>query len=68
MKTISEDQQVSSKVKPQRKCSPLWTIQLRTLDCPVAHQIVWCHMVDCLVHQGTVAQQLVPGGTMEESH
>jgi hypothetical protein len=36
------------KSKKQRKCC------LRT---------VWCHMPDYPVHQGTLAQRLVPGGT-----
>jgi hypothetical protein len=29
----------------------------------MAHQTVRCHTLDCRVHQGTVAQWLVPGGT-----
>jgi hypothetical protein len=29
------------------------------------HGTVWCHTSDCPVHQGTVAQLLVPGSTME---
>jgi hypothetical protein len=47
MKTISEDQHVSSKVQHMNKVLAL---------------------TDCLVHQGTVAQRLVPGVTVEESH
>jgi hypothetical protein len=33
-----------------------------------SHQTVRYHMADCTLHQGTVPQQLVPDGTMEESH
>jgi hypothetical protein len=47
MKTISEDQQVSSKVQDMKKVLPL---------------------ADCPVHQGIVAQWLVPGGTVEGIH
>jgi hypothetical protein len=28
---------------------------------------VRCHTLDCPMHQGTVAQRLVPSGTVEES-
>jgi hypothetical protein len=47
MKTISEDQHVSSKVQHMNKVLPL---------------------TDYPVHHGTVAQRLVPGVTVEESH
>jgi hypothetical protein len=30
------------------------------------HRTVWCHTLDCPVHQETVAQWLVPGGIVEE--
>jgi hypothetical protein len=67
MKTIREDQQVLSKVQ-DLKCNHSRTVQLRTMDCPVAHRIARCHTADCPVHQGTVAQRLVPIGIVEENH
>jgi hypothetical protein len=57
----SEDQQVSSKSKKQRKVLPL-------MDCLAEeHRTVRCHTPDCPVHPGTVAQRLVPGGTDGEN-
>jgi hypothetical protein len=49
-------------------CCHWRTIRSRKPDCPVAHRIVWCDTPDCPVHQGTLAQWLVPGGTIEKSH
>jgi hypothetical protein len=40
---------------------------MRAPDCPVAHRTVRCHTPDYPVYQGTVAKQLVPGGTVEEA-
>jgi hypothetical protein len=68
IKTISEDQQVSSKVQDMKKVLPLADCPTEstippggTLDCPVPHH------ADYPMHQGTIAQRLVLGGTMEES-
>jgi hypothetical protein len=67
MKITSEDQRISSKVQEMKKC-------VATVDCPVediglsgaTRRTVRCDTPDCPVHQGTVAQWLVPSGTMEE--
>jgi hypothetical protein len=59
MKITSEDQQVSSKVQETEKCVVTGGLSGR------GHRTVSCHTSDCLVHQGTVAQRLVPGGTVE---
>jgi hypothetical protein len=56
-----EDQEKSKK---QSKCC-MRTVWSGASDCPVAHQAIWCHTPDCPVHKGTVAQRLVPGGTVE---
>jgi hypothetical protein len=46
-----------AKSKKRRQVLPL-------ADCPAEeHRTVWCHTLDCPVHQGTVAQRLVLGGT-----
>jgi hypothetical protein len=55
MKITSEDQRISSKVQETKKCVA------------TGHRTVRCHTPDCPVHQGTVAQRLVPGGTVEEA-
>jgi hypothetical protein len=49
-------------------CCHSRTIRSRKPDCLLAHRIVWCDTPDYLVHQGTLAQWLVPGGTVEKSH
>jgi hypothetical protein len=67
MKTISEDQQVSSKVQDMKKrvatSGPSgWehqTVQLHTAGATP---------LDYPVYQGIVAQRLVPSGIVEESH
>jgi hypothetical protein len=51
----------------EEKCCHWQTVRLRSSDCLVAHWTIRCHTPDCPVHQGTVAQRLVPGGTVEES-
>jgi hypothetical protein len=62
MKTISEDQQVSSKVQDIKKV-------LSWMDCPAeSTELSGATLSDCPVHQWTVAQQLVPGDNVEESH
>jgi hypothetical protein len=35
-------------------------------DCPVAHRTVRCHTLDSPMHQGTIAQRLVPGVTVQK--
>jgi hypothetical protein len=60
MKIISEHQQVSSKVQEMKKCVITGGLSDR------GHRTVSCHTSDYQVHQGTVAQRLVLGGTVEE--
>jgi hypothetical protein len=60
MKITSEDQQVSSKVQETKKCVATGGLSDR------GHQTNRCQTSDCPVHQGTIAQRLVPGGTVEE--
>jgi hypothetical protein len=59
--TISEDQQVSSKFQDMKNLLPLVERPAESTG------LFGATPPDCLVHQGTVAQQLVPSGTMEES-
>jgi hypothetical protein len=61
MKITSEDQQVSSKVQETKKNVASGGLSGR------GHQTVRCHTPDCPVHQRTIAQRLVSGGTMDES-
>jgi hypothetical protein len=61
MKITSEDQRISSKVQETKKCAASGGLSGR------GHRTIRCHTLDCLVHQGTVAQRLVPGGTVEKS-
>jgi hypothetical protein len=62
MMTISEDQQVSSKVHHMKKVLPL-------ANCPAeSTRLSGATLPNCPVHQRTVAQRLVSGGTMKESH
>jgi hypothetical protein len=64
MKITSEGQQVSSEVQEMKN-------SVAMADCPAestglsgaTRRTVWCHTPDCLVHLGTVAQWLDPGGT-----
>jgi hypothetical protein len=60
MEITSEDQQVSSKVQETKNCVAIGELSGR------GHRTVRCHTPDYPVHQGTVAQWLVPGGTVEE--
>jgi hypothetical protein len=60
MKITSEDQRISSKVQETKKCVATGGLSGR------GHRTDRCHTPDCPVHQGTVAQRLVPGGTVEE--
>jgi hypothetical protein len=62
MKTISEDQQVSSKVQDMKKVLPLADCLAKSTGLSGATP------PDYPVHQGTVVQRLVPGGTVEASH
>jgi hypothetical protein len=57
MKITSVDQQVSSKVQETKTSVATGGLSSR------GHETVRCHTRDCPVHQGTVAQRLVPGGT-----
>jgi hypothetical protein len=57
MKITREDQQLSSKVQEMKKNVATGGLSGR------GHWTVWCHTSDCPVHQGTVAQWLVPSGT-----
>jgi hypothetical protein len=57
MKIISEDQQVSSKVQETKKRVATGRLSGR------GHRTVRWHTSDYLVHQLTLAQRLVPGGT-----
>jgi hypothetical protein len=52
MKITSKDQRISSKVQETKKCVATSGLCGGTSDSPV--------------HQRTVAQRLVPGGTVEE--
>jgi hypothetical protein len=60
MKITSKDQRISSKVQETKNCVATSGLPER------GHGTVRCHTLDYPVHQGTVAQRLVPGGTMEE--
>jgi hypothetical protein len=60
MKITSEDQQVSSKVQETKKSVAISGLSGR------GHRTVRWHTLNYLVHRGTVAQRLVPGGTRGE--
>jgi hypothetical protein len=60
MKITSKDQRISSKAQEMKNCVATGRLSGR------GHRTVRCHTPDCPVHQETVAQRLVPGGTMEE--
>jgi hypothetical protein len=60
MKITSEDQQVSSKVQEMKNSVALGGLSDQ------GHRTIRCHMPDRPVHLGTIAQQLVPGGTSGE--
>jgi hypothetical protein len=56
MKITTEDQEVSSKSKKRRQVLPDGLSVPRASECPVAHRTVRCHMSNCPMRQGTVAQ------------
>jgi hypothetical protein len=59
MKITSEDYKYQAKSKKRRKV-------LSLADCPIKGTGLHGGTPDCLVHQGTVAQWLVHGGSVEE--
>jgi hypothetical protein len=68
MKITSDDQRISSKVQEMKKCVATGGLSSRRHRTVRWHIPFWSHTPDCPVHQGTVAQWLVPGGTKERSH